>query len=166
MASSSPPGDYLPPAPASPSEDPEQQDPFFSVGSPTAAGAHHQRFSNFDPQLFALGPNVSPAQAKRALEAHLSETDRRMEEAGKLGTALVQQRKELNERLREVEKMQAEGELSQDLRQKLVDIEKEYNEVARESARAFLPKQRVPSNEAAPVSPFLPEGKGGRVSRN
>ncbi|KAK7740819.1 hypothetical protein SLS62_011023 [Diatrype stigma] len=164
MAASSPPGDYLSPALADPSEDPEQQDPFLSVGSPTAAGAHHQRFSNFDPQLFALGPNVSPAQAKRALEAHLSETDRRMEEAGKLGTALVQQRKELNERLREVEKMQAEGELSQDLRQKLIDIEKEYNEVARESARAFLPKQRVPSNEAAPISPLFPEGKGGRRS--
>lgn len=94
----------------------------------------------------------------------MSETNRRMEEAGKLGTALVQQRKELTERLKDVEKMQTEGELSQDLRQKLSDIEKEYNEVARESARAFLPKQRVPSNEAAPGSPFVPEGKGGRVS--
>lgn len=164
MASSSPPGDYLSHAPASPSEESEQHDPFFSVASPPAATPHHHRFSSFDPRLFALGPNVSPAQAKRALEAHLAETDRRMEEAGKLGTALVQQRKELNDRLKDVEKMQAEGELSQDLRQKLVDIEKEYNEVARESARAFLPKQRVPSNEAAPGSPFVPEGKGGRVS--
>ena len=88
-----------------------------------------------------------------------------MEEAGKLGTALVQQRKELTERLKEVEKLEAEGELSEDLRQKLVDIEKEYNEVARESARAFLPKQRVPSNEPPPASPFFHESKtGGRVS--
>lgn len=138
-------------------------DPFVSNMPPTSAPSHH-RFSNFDSQLFALGPNASPAQAKRALEAHLSETDRRMEEAGKLGTALVQQRKELTERLKEVEKLEAEGELSTDLRQKLVEIEKDYNEVAKESARAFLPKQRIPSNEAAAGSPFVPEGKGGRVS--
>ncbi|KAI0858872.1 hypothetical protein F4860DRAFT_287918 [Xylaria cubensis] len=136
----------------------QYNDPFNSVG-PT-----HHRFSNFDAQLFALGPNASPAQAKRALEAHLAETDRRMEEAGKLGTALVQQRNELTERLKEVEKLQAEGELSDDLRQKLVEIERDYNEVARDSARAFLPKSRVPSNEAAAGSPFALEGKGGKRS--
>ncbi|KAI1102449.1 hypothetical protein F4804DRAFT_334292 [Jackrogersella minutella] len=137
-------------------------DPFVAVTSPPNSNRH--RFSNFDSQLFPLGPNASPAQAKRALEAHLAETDRRMEEAGKLGTALVQQRKELSDRLNEVEKSQAEGELSDDLRQRLVEIEKDYNDVARESARAFLPKQRVPSNEVAAGSPFVPEGKGGRRS--
>jgi hypothetical protein len=141
------------------SADDSQNDPFI-----LAPATQHHRFSNFDAQVFALGPNASPAQAKRALEAHLAETDRRMEEAGKLGTALVQQRKELTDRLKEVEKQQADGEISEDLRQKLVDIEKDYNEVARESARAFLPKQRVPSNEAPPGSPFIPEGKGGRRS--
>ena len=144
----------------------EQHDPFISTASPSIAAPvpQHHRLSNFDSQLFALSPNVSPEQAKRALEAHLAETDRRMEEAGKLGTALVQQRKELTERLKEVDKLQTEGELSQDLRQKLADIEKEYNEVARESARAFLPK-RVPSNEPPPASPFFSDGKtGGRVS--
>ncbi|GAP86646.1 putative anucleate primary sterigmata protein A [Rosellinia necatrix] len=135
-----------------------QNDPFRSAG-PT-----QHRFSHFNAKLFALGPNASPAQAKRALEAHLAETERRMEEAGKLGTALVQQRTELTERLKEVEKLQAEGELSEDLRQRLVDIEREYNEVARDSARAFLPKSRVPSNEAAAGSPFVPEAKGGKRS--
>ncbi|KAG4218338.1 hypothetical protein PC116_g33182, partial [Phytophthora cactorum] len=64
----------------------------------------------------------------------------------------------------EVEKQQAEGELSDDLRQRLAEIEKDYNDVARESARAFLPKQRIPSNEAATGSPFAPESKGGRRS--
>ncbi|KAI0839416.1 hypothetical protein F5Y06DRAFT_303148 [Hypoxylon sp. FL0890] len=139
-----------------------QYDPF--VAGASTPGSSHQRFSSFDPQAFALGPHASPAQAKRALEAHLAETDRRMEEAGKLGTALVQQRKELTERLREVEKLETEGELSDDLRQRLAEIEKDYNDVARESARAFLPKQRVPSSEAAAGSPFVPEGKGGRRS--
>jgi hypothetical protein len=86
-----------------------------------------------------------------------------LDEAGKLGTALVSQRKALAEQLSEVDKLQAEGELGPELRTKLVEIEKEYNDLARESARAFLPKQRVPSNEA-PGSPFLPEGRGGRVS--
>ncbi|KAI1088402.1 hypothetical protein F5B19DRAFT_429168 [Rostrohypoxylon terebratum] len=138
-------------------------DPFVAVASPPGSSSHH-RFSNFDSQIFALGPNASQLQAKRALEAHLAETDRRMEEAGKLGTALVQQRKELSDRLREVEKLQAEEELSDDLRQKLAEIEKDYNDVARESARAFLPKQRVPSNEVSAGSPFVPEGKGGRRS--
>lgn len=136
----------------------QDHDPFRTVG-PT-----HLRFSQFNAQLFALGPNASPAQAKRALEAHLAETDRRMEEAGKLGTALVQQRNELTEQLKEVEKLQAEDELSDDLRERLVGIERDYNEVARESARAFLPKSRVSSSEAAAGSPFVPEGKGGKVS--
>lgn len=139
----------------------EASDPFISHSS---TGPAHLRYSNFDSQLFALGPGASAEQAKRALEAHLVETERRMDEAGKLGTALVQQRKELAERLKEVEQLQAEGELSSDLRQRLMEIEKDYNDVARESARAFLPKQRVPSNEAAAGSPFAPEGKGGRVS--
>ncbi|KAI1778780.1 hypothetical protein F4818DRAFT_437587 [Hypoxylon cercidicola] len=139
-----------------------QHDPFVRVATPLSSS--HHRFSNFDSQHFAFGPNASPAQAKRALEAHLAETDRRMEEAGKLGTALVQQRKELSDRLKEVDRLEGDGGLSDDLRQKLVEIEKDYNEVARESARAFLPKQRVPSNEAAAGSPFVPEGKGGRRS--
>lgn len=139
---------------ASPSDDP------FVTNS---LGSAHLRHSSFDNQLFALNPAASAGQVKRAIEAHLRDTQRRMEEAGKLGTALVQQQKELQEKLREVEQLQAEAELNPELRQRLAEIEKDYNEVARESARAFLPKQRIPSNEAAQGSPFAPEGKGGRV---
>lgn len=135
-------------------------DPF--VSSTNASAPTHVRFSNFDQDLFAAGPGSSPRQAKRALEAHLAETDRRLDEAGKLGTALVSQRKALAEQLVEVEKLQAEGELNPDLRRKLVEIEKEYNDLARESARAFLPKQRVPSNESQ-GSPYVPDGRSGRV---
>lgn len=136
-------------------------DPFVSNASnPTA----HHRFSTFDHDLFAAGPGSSPTQAKRALEAHLAETDRRLDEAGKLGTALVSQRKALAEQLQEVGKLQAEGELGPDLRKKLSEIEREYNDLARESARVFLPKPRVPSNETNPGSPFVPEARSGRVS--
>lgn len=132
-------------------------DPFVSP-----APKHH-RFSHFDNQLFSLGPASSPGQAKRALEAHLAETERRMAEVGKLGTALVDQQKRLADRLKDVEELQAEGELNPELRSKLSEIEKEYNDVARETARAFLPKQRVPSNEV-PGSPYVPDGRSGRVS--
>lgn len=135
-------------------------DPFMANNSSTP----HYRFSSFDHELFAAGPGSSPRQAKRALTAHLAETERRLDEAGKLGTALVAQRKALAEQLQEIEKQSAEGELKPELRKKLVDIEKEYNDLARESARAFLPKQRVPSSEQASGSPFVPEGRIGRVS--
>lgn len=131
-------------------------DPF--VGSPS--GPTHLRHSNFDTHLFGLAPGSSAEQVKRAIQAHLRDTERRMEEAGKLGTALVHQQKQLTEKLREVDQLQSEAELNPELRQRLVEIEKDYNEVARDSARALLPKQRVPSNEAqASPSPFSPDGK-------
>ncbi|CAG8975325.1 hypothetical protein HYALB_00005655 [Hymenoscyphus albidus] len=130
-------------------QDTQDMDPF-STGS---SGSNHHRFSNFDTKLFALSPATSPEQAKRALEAHLKETEKRIESASKLGNDLVEQRKALEERLVEVQKQQSESELSPELRQKLSDIEKEYNEVGRESARAFLPKSRVSSAEMG-GSPF------------
>lgn len=136
------------------SDNAEQNDPFLSAST----SSNHHRFSHFDSQLFALGPTTSPEQAKRALEAHLAETERRIQEASKLGTNLVQQRKDLAERLKDVEKQQSEGDITPELRQKLVEIEKEFNEVGRESARAFLPKSRVSSSEMA-GSPFTGDGK-------
>ncbi|KAI6780582.1 Anucleate primary sterigmata protein A-like protein [Emericellopsis cladophorae] len=142
---------------------PSSDDPFVSNDTPVSTA--HYRFSTFDHDLFTAGPGSSPRQAKRALEAHLAETDRRLDEAGKLGTALVNQRKALTEQLQEVEKLHAQGELSPDLRTKLVDIEKEYNDLTRDSARAFLPKQRVPSNETGSGSPHVADGaRSGRRS--
>lgn len=140
----------------------EAPDPFLSPSSP--AVNNHHRYAGFDSETFALGPGASPASAKHALEAHLADTERRMEEAGKLGTALVQQRQELTDRLKEVEQLEAEDELSPALKSKLMAVEKDFNEVARESARAFLPKSRVPSNEASTAVPFTPSKDGVRVS--
>jgi hypothetical protein len=127
----------------------------------TPSGPTHLRHSNYDTHLFGLAPGSSAEQVKRAIQAHLRDTERRMEEAGKLGTALVHQQKQLTEKLREVDQLQSEAELNPELRQRLVEIEKDYNEVARDSARALLPKQRVPSNEAQATSPspFSPDGK-------
>lgn len=135
-------------------------DPFISNPSRPP----HLRYSVFDSVLFAPGSGTSADQVKRALEAHLADIQRRMEEAGKLGSSLVRQQKELTERLKEVTQLDVEGDLTPDLRQRLLDIEKQYNEVAKESARAFLPKQRIPSNETSASSPFAPEGKSGKRS--
>ncbi|RDL40837.1 Uncharacterized protein BP5553_00816 [Venustampulla echinocandica] len=136
------------PSLASQDSDGQEQDPFLS--SSTSSNPH--RFSHFDNQLFALSPAASPDQAKRALEAHLAETERRIQDASKLGTTLVQQRKELAERLKDVEKQQSEGDITPELRQKLVEIEREYNEHASPSkfesqATSSPTKLSVPSRK-------------------
>ncbi|KAF3051116.1 hypothetical protein E8E11_006914 [Didymella keratinophila] len=114
----------------------------------TTQDGHRQRYSAFDNSQFSLYLNGSPAQAKRALEAHLAETTRRLQETSHLGNSLVQQRKELEERLKEVEGQQADDDIGPELRSRLAEIEKEFNEVGRETARVFLPKSRVPSGES------------------
>ena len=137
----------------------QEQDPFRST--PRAQQPHPHRFSAFDTQLFVLNhPSSSPSQAKRALEAHLAETERRLQETSRLGTALVQQRKRLSERLLDVEAQQTDGEIGPELRQKLIDIEKEYNEVGRASARVFLgPKTEGAVPRDSMHSPFALDGK-------
>ena len=135
-------------------------DPFLTTPAQTRKPQTH-RFSSFDTDLFALNhPSASPSQAKRALEAHLAETERRLQEASKLGTALVKQRRDLSDRLRDVELQQEDGEIGPELRQKLIDIEKEYVEVGRESARAGLgPKSRVTSSDESTSSIYSGDGR-------
>ncbi|KAK1252594.1 hypothetical protein MKX08_003781 [Trichoderma sp. CBMAI-0020] len=133
-------------------------DPFVSASSTTPA---HFRFSDFEQELRAASSASDPRTAKRTLEARLAETDRRLDEAAKLGTALVSQRKTLAEQLQEIDSLQTDEELAPELRKRLVDIEKDYNDLARESARAFLPKQRVTSTEN-PGSPFMLDSRPGR----
>lgn len=135
------------------------EDPFTST--PTMQSSRPQRYSIFDSNLFSDDhPSSSPSQAKRALEAHLAETDRRLSEASKLGTTLVEQRQKLSARLREVESQQNRNELGPELRQRLIDIEKEYNEVGRESARAFLgPKTDLAATTGDLDTPFALDGR-------
>lgn len=130
-------------------------DPFVSSPEGGAVRESH-RYSSFDTQLFSLDAS-SPAQAKRALEAHLAETERRLEEASKLGTALIDQQRELSDKLKEVERQQDDSEIGPDLRQKLVELEKEYNEIGRETTRAFLAPKRLAgvADDAVPGTPSL-----------
>jgi len=111
-------------------------DPF--LGSP----AGPLRFASFDTEQFSMYSSNSPSQARHALEAHLKDTDRRIQDASRLGTTLLQQRKDLSARLKEVEQVEQDDEVPADLRKKLSVLEREYNEVGKESARAFLPKSR------------------------
>ncbi|KXG50001.1 Pleckstrin homology domain, Mcp5-type [Penicillium griseofulvum] len=142
------------------------EDPFVANSGRPAVSRDSHRHSSFDTQLYSLNAS-SPAQAKRALEAHLAETERRLEEASRLGTALIDQQRQLSEQLKEVEQQQNEGEMGPELRRKLADLEKEYNEIGRESARAFLAPKRLaggpedaqlgtPSfDQKSPLSPAL-----------
>jgi hypothetical protein len=134
-------------------------DPFTTTsnGNPAA-----MRFAPFDTEQLSLYSTSSPSQAKRALEAHLKDTDRRLQDASRLGNTLVQQRKDLSARLKDLEEVQQDDEVPAELRTKLADLEREYNEVGRESARAFLPKSRVSSagvDPSATPSAFTGSGR-------
>ncbi|KAK3711232.1 hypothetical protein LTR37_009826 [Vermiconidia calcicola] len=121
-------------------------DPFTSNSSYHGNNSGGMRFAPFDTD--SLYTTSSPSQAKRALEAHLKDTDRRIQDASRLGTTLVQQRKDLAARLKDVEQVSSQqdgSQVPQELRKKLADLEREYNEIGKESARAFLPKTRTTS---------------------
>ena len=139
-----------------------QDDPFATETPPSHPHLH--RFSSFDTQLFALNhPASSPAQAKRALEAHMAETDRRIQETSKLGTTLVQQRVNLAHRLQDLGSQEEDAHISPELRQKLVEIEREYNEVGRQSARAFLGPKSEAAGEGS-NAPFALDGRASSIS--
>ena len=138
-------------------QDAAMADPFVTARRGPRPDSH--RYSSFDLQTFANN-QTSPAQARRALEAHLTETNRRLEEASRLGTTLVQQRTDIEARIKDVERQQGEREINPELRQKLMEVEREYNEVGRESARAFLaPKARLASLENGSSGNLDPESR-------
>ncbi|KAI4237814.1 MAG: hypothetical protein L6R40_005839 [Gallowayella cf. fulva] len=140
----------------------QNEDPFTST--PTMHPPRPHRYSSFNTGLFAEShpSSSSPTHVKRALEAHIADTEWRLQEASKLGTTLVEQRQKLSARLREVELQQHQNELGPELRQRLVDIEKEYNDVGRETARAFLgPKSDPIAATADSESSFALDGTVG-----
>lgn len=73
----------------------------------------------------------------------MKETDRRIQDASRLGTSLLQQRKDLAARLKELETQKNSNEITPELQKKLAELEREYTEVGRETARAFLPKSSM-----------------------
>ena len=85
-------------------------DPF--VGPPTYA----PRYASLDIDQFSSYSSHSPTQARRALEAHLKDTDRRIQDASRLGTSLLQQRKDLTARLADIEQVQSDNDITPELR--------------------------------------------------
>lgn len=126
-----------------------ENDPFTS--SPIVPPSGPMRYASFDNEQFSTFSTNSPSQARRALEAHLKDTDRRIQDASKLGTTLLQQRKNLASRLKEVEELSKDNDVPPELQQKLTALEKEYNDIGRESARAFLPKSRSVTGDGPAV---------------
>ncbi|KIV99360.1 uncharacterized protein PV09_08906 [Verruconis gallopava] len=148
MSTANPPPGAMPVATDLSSSDP---DPFVQPATPSMAhDVPRFRYGGFDSGAFSLFATGSPAQAKRALEAHLAETERRLQEASRVGQVLVAQRKELVDKLREVESQPQDDEVSPALKARLLDLEKEFNDVNRETARIFVGKNRVPSGGEAP----------------
>lgn len=126
-------------------------DPFIDY-TPSDHPSHAHRYSALiDPDAITLGASTSPSQVKRSLEAHIIETERRLQDTQKLGQSLLQQQADLQEKLREVDQQQGDAEISPELRRRLADLEKEHNDVGKEIARALLgPKSRAVSGEEKP----------------
>jgi hypothetical protein len=102
----------------------------------TPKTVREQSALDFDSPPILTRPATSPEQLKRTLQAHLMETRKRLDGAGQLGRDLVKQEEEIEARLKEVE--QSGGKINPELKRKLAELEKEYNEVGRETARALL----------------------------
>lgn len=130
-------------------------DPFTS-SELRRAPSNHRYSSYLDTESFSSDVTASPSQARRTIQAHLAETERRLQDTHKLGTTLLQQQNELTEKLREVEQQPDDAELPPELKQRLLDLGKEHDDVGKEIARAMLaPRSRLVSAEdkAAPESP-------------
>jgi len=79
----------------------------------------------------------SPSQIKKPLESHLEDTNKRLELIGNIGEKLIAQKEQLADRIKEVGSQNGD-EITPELKQRLADLEREYNEVGKESARAFM----------------------------
>ncbi|KAK7890343.1 hypothetical protein LTR67_008229 [Exophiala xenobiotica] len=131
----------------------EMSDPFVDDDRQRQPSHAHRYSSLIDPELITLGTATSPAQVKRSIIAHLTETERRLHDTQKLGESLLLQQSELNDKLREVEEHQEDAEISPELRRRLADLEREHNDVGKEIARALLgPKSRAVSGEEKPAA--------------
>lgn len=114
--------------------------------------ANHRYSSYLDKDSFSSEVTASPSQARRTIRAHLAETERRLQDTHKLGTTLLQQQTELTEKLIEVEEQPDDTEIPAELKQRLLDLGKEHDDVGKEIARAMLaPRSRVVSAEDRPA---------------
>ncbi|EWC48511.1 hypothetical protein DRE_07724 [Drechslerella stenobrocha 248] len=79
---------------------------------------------------------LTRSQASRTIANQIEDATKHLELVGDVGEKLRATKQRLMDRLREVESHNGD-ELSADLRQQLEDLQREYDDVGRESARAF-----------------------------
>ena len=139
------------------------RDPFHTPTKRGGGGGGHSDLAPPSDQLLDSSPllarpNTTPIQLKRTLKAHLLETRKRLEGAGQLGRDLVKQEEEIRARLNELDASDGD-KVDPELKRKLAELEKEYNSVGRDTARALLTNKimsapggvvvRVPTNDCA-----------------
>lgn len=143
----------------------------FSPTTPTSngSGRGQHRYSSFDTKLFQQYSRGSPTLPKRTLE----EPDLGLADS----ISLELQKRQLSERIDGVGRAQTDNDIGPELRQKLTDLELEYNDIERESARQGPRSPRKASHEngdqAAEGSYFAGNARGSptkpqasRVNRN
>src|SRR5271154_691434 len=108
----------------------DSNDPFVERHTPQRTSHHHRYSAFFDPDALSVEAAASTVQLKRTIQAHLSETDRRLEETQRLGTSLLHQQQELSEKLKELENNPDDAEITPELRTRLAEIESEYNDLS------------------------------------
>jgi len=140
----------------------DDDDDVFSSPPDAFSPSYHHRFSSrFDIEPLDLSSTSSPSQLKRTIEAHLQETDRRLEDTQQLGTSLLKQREDLSSKLEEVEQYQDEAHIPPDLQRRLADIEKEHADVSREVARALIaPKPKHDDSSLGDSGVFTSQATG------
>ncbi|KAK5950637.1 hypothetical protein OHC33_008303 [Knufia fluminis] len=139
----------------------DDEDVFSSPADPLSQSYHHRFSSRFDIEPLALSSTSSPSQLKRTIEAHLQETDRRLQDTQELGTSLLKQREDLTSKLEEVEQFQDEAQIPPELRVKLADIEREHADVSREVARALIaPKPKQDDSQLSDSGVFSSQATG------
>src|SRR5689334_1557789 len=103
--------EHLPATPSHPfgTNGHDVEDVFTSDAGPSSQSYHHRFSSRFDLEPLDLSSTSSPSQLKRTIEAHLQETDRRLQDTQQLGHSLLKQREDLTSKLEEVEQFQDEA---------------------------------------------------------
>ena len=125
-------------------------DPFTDRSTSSFPRPH--RYSSFlDSDSHDIQYSSSPGHARRILEGHMQENERRLQQTQKLGTSLLHQQSGLSEKLKELDQKQEQGEVPTELRETLAQLEREHEDVGKEVARALMPKSRAVSAEENPT---------------
>ena len=101
-----------------------------------------------------MAKTTTAATIKKQLQDQLNEKANQIQLTAKLGQALVEQQSELEQRIRELEQTQGD-EVSQELKDKLAELEKQVNALEESTAKVFLGKGLPSVSMLRPVKMYL-----------